>query len=294
MIPAFEDLWFTADDGLKLHALAAGPPGNGNLPVICLPGISRTAEDFRELMVALIADPRHPRRVIALDSRGRGRSARDPDPAHYSVAIELGDLLTLIRAQHIERAILVGTSRGGILAMVLAAIRPQVIAGAVLNDIGPVIEMAGLLRIKGYVGKIAGPRSWDEARASLKTIMGDYFPAFSTNDWEQYARRTWDGDFAPLSDPAIATALAEVDPANPPPALWPQFTALAAAGPVLVVRGERSDLLSRTTVEAMKKCAEDIRSIEVPGEGHAPMLRGSVAATIIGFARDCDTRKPRA
>lgn len=290
-MPKIEDLWFIAEDGLKLHALTAGRTGSDHLPVICLPGISRTAEDFRELIEAFTSDWQHPRRIIALDSRGRGLSERDKNPANYSVGIELRDLLTLIREEKIERAIFIGTSRGGILAMVLAAILPQAIAGTVLNDIGPVIEMEGLLRIKGYVGKIAQPKSWDEAMASLRNIMGASFPAFHENDWKQYARRTWDDDFEPRSDPAISAALAEVDPKNPPPALWLQFEALAAAAPVLVIRGEHSDLLSRDTVREMEKRGADVASIEVPGQGHAPTLGGIIVKNVLDFAAKCDARR---
>lgn len=290
MMPKIEDLWFIAEDGLKLHALTAGRAGSDHLPVICLPGISRTAEDFQDLLEAFAADITRPRRIIALDSRGRGLSERDKNPANYSVGIELRDLLTLIRKEKIERSIFIGTSRGGILAMVLAAILPQAIAGTVLNDIGPVIEMEGLLRIKSYVGKIAQPKSWDEAVASLRNIMGASFPAFHENDWKQYARRTWHDDFEPRSDPAISAALAEVDPKNPPPPLWPQF-AMLAASPVLVIRGEHSDLLSRDTVTEMEKRGADVASIEVPGQGHAPALDGVIVKNILDFAAKCDARR---
>lgn len=289
MTAGIEDLWLTAEDGLRLHALAAGARGGG-LPVICLPGISRTAEDFRALIEAFAKDRQHPRRVLALDSRGRGLSERDPNPANYSIGIELRDLLTLIRAETVERAMIVGTSRGGILAMVLASILPQAIAGAVLNDVGPVLEMEGLLRIKGYVGKIAKPGSWSEAVASLKTVMGPHFPAFGESDWRDYARRTWHDNFEPRSDPAIAAALAEVESSNPPPALWPQFEALAAAGPVLVLRGEHSDLLSRATVAEMKKRGAGVEAIELPGQGHAPAIAGDVIGEILRFAARCDGR----
>src|SRR3984893_318376 len=122
---AIKDLWFTAKDGLKLHALAAGPKDARALPVICLPGISRTAEDFRELLQAIADNEKKQRRVLARDSRGRGLSARDPTPANYTVPIEIGDLLTVLDVEKIERAIFVGTSRGGILTMVMGTVRPQ-------------------------------------------------------------------------------------------------------------------------------------------------------------------------
>jgi pimeloyl-ACP methyl ester carboxylesterase len=287
---AIEDLWFTAKDGLKLHALAAGPKDARALPAICLPGISRTAEDFRELLQAIANNEKNQRRVIALDSRGRGLSARDPTPANYTVPIEIGDLLTVLDAEKIERAVFVGTSRGGILTMVMGAVRPQAIAGAVLNDIGPVLEMKGLLRIKSYVGKMPPPSSWAEAAANLRKIMGEQFPAFDEAKWRDYARRTWredKGSFVPRTDPLISTALADIDPDIPPPDLWAQFEALAKAAPVLVIRGENSDLLSRETVTAMRAKDKRVEAIEIAGQGHAPLIDVATIGPILAFAARC-------
>jgi len=286
-----EDRWFTAKDGLKLHALAAGPKHARALPAVCLPGISRTAEDFRELLQAFAAHAKNPRRAIALDSRGRGLSARDPNPANYTVPIEIGDLLAVLDAENITRAVFVGTSRGGILTMVMGAVRPQAIAGAVLNDIGPVLDMPGLLRIKTYVGKMPRPSSWAEAAANLRKVMGGQFPAFDEATWLDYAHRTWrngkDG-FTPRSDPLISTALADIDPAVPPPDLWKQFDALAAAAPVLVLRGEHSDLLSRETVAGMRAKGQRVEAIEIAGQGHAPFLvEAATIDPILAFAARC-------
>jgi pimeloyl-ACP methyl ester carboxylesterase len=288
---AIEDRWFTAKDGLKLHALAAGPKHARALPAVCLPGISRTAEDFRELLQAFATHTKNPRRAVALDSRGRGLSARDPNPTNYTVPIEIGDLLAVLDAEKITRAVFVGTSRGGILTMVMGAVRPQAIAGAVLNDIGPVLDMPGLLRIKTYVGKMARPSSWAEAAANLRKVMGGQFPAFDEAKWQDYARRTWrngkDG-FTPRSDPLISTALADIDPAVPPPDLWKQFDALAAAAPVLVLRGEHSDLLSRETVAAMRAKDQRVETIEIAGQGHAPFLvEAATIDPILAFAARC-------
>lgn len=284
-----EDFWFPAEDGLKLHALKAMPKAAKTaIPAICLPGVSRTAEDFRTLLAAF-AEGDRPRCAFALDSRGRGLSERDKNPANYSVPVELADLAAFLRAAQIERAVFVGTSRGGILTMALASVMPQKIAGAVLNDIGPVLEMAGLLRIKGYVGKLSQPCSWSEAVAALKAVMGAQFPAFTELDWEQYARRTWNERFEPRSDPAIAKTFDGIDPAAKLPDLWPQFEALAAAGPLLVMRGEQSDLLSRKTVGEMKRRAPKLEAIEIPGQGHAPVLENpDTIRTILRFAACCE------
>jgi len=285
-----EDVYFHAGDGLKLHALRAKAE-SARLPAICLPGISRTAEDFRALVAAFASGPSRGRSAWALDSRGRGLSERDRNPSNYSVPVELGDLIAFLRAMEIERAIFVGTSRGGILTMALAPLMPNMIAGAVLNDIGPALEMRGLLRIKGYVGKIARPRSWPEAIASLQAVMAAHFPALSERDWEAYARQTWDDRFEPRSDPSISHAFDGIDASTPLPALWPQFDALAAAAPVLVLRGEHSDLLSRETVAEMKRRAR-VESIEIAGQGHAPMLEDpKIIRAILDFAAGCDPRE---
>jgi pimeloyl-ACP methyl ester carboxylesterase len=290
-MPAIGSVRFFAPDGLQLHALDAGTNNAAHLPVICLPGLARTSEDFRDLIERLAFDPLRPRRVLALDSRGRGLSARDPNPENYAVPVELGDVFALLAACAIERAVFVGTSRGGILTMVMASVRPELIAGAVLNDIGPVIEMAGLLRIKAYVGRLPAPRDYTDAARLLRGAMGGQFPGWDEATWQRYARLTWQETPAGLVtryDPALSATLATVDPAEPPPPLWEQFEGLAGV-PLMVIRGEHSDLLSRETVAAMRARRPDLETVEIAGEGHAPLLAGDRAlASIARFIARCD------
>ena len=163
--------FISAGDGLRLHARCYGARSVPALPVVCLPGLARTAADFEALGEALASDQSRPRRVIALDYRGRGQSEYDRDPANYNFQVELADVLAVMTALDAARAILIGTSRGGILAMLLAAVRPTAIAGCVLNDIGPVIEPKGLMRIKGYVGKLPQPRSFEEGRRNPAPVV---------------------------------------------------------------------------------------------------------------------------
>lgn len=287
------DLYVASADGLKLHLLDAGPHDAPRLPVVCLPGLARTNEDFRELIEALAFDQATPRRVLALSSRGRGFSDRDPKPENYSVPVELNDLLTALAATGIERAVFVGTSRGGILTMALSMARPQAIAGAVLNDIGPVIEMRGLLRIQSYVGKLPKPKDWNDAVRILKTVMEAEFPAFSANDWDRYVRLTWhepDSGIIGRTDPAIAFNLREIDPAKPAPPLWQLFDGLKQA-PLLVFRGEHSDLLSRESVAAMKARHPAMQAIEVPGVGHPPVFWGDqTIGPVRDFVARCDVQ----
>jgi pimeloyl-ACP methyl ester carboxylesterase len=287
----FEDLYFNAPDGLRLHALAAGTGGATRLPAICLPGLARTAEDFREVMQALGNDARSPRRVFALDSRGRGKSERDPNPANYSVPVELADLLAVLTAAGIERAIFIGTSRGGILTMALTAARKNVIAGAVLNDIGPVLDMAGLLRIKGYVGKLPKPASMADAAALLKRTLGSQFPGLSDDEWRLYARRSFVETAAGIEvnyDPKISTWLKDIDASVPAPTMWPLFDGLAQAR-LMLIRGEHSDLLSLATAAEMRTRRPDMELVAVPGQGHAPLLADRPTVTRIrNFAVSCD------
>lgn len=287
----FEDLYFSAPDGLRLHVLAAGPRASARLPVVCLPGLARTSEDFRELMQALTGDAEPPRRVFALDSRGRGKSARDPNPANYSVPVEIGDLLAVLAAAAIERAVFVGTSRGGILTMTLSAVRPAVIAGAVLNDIGPVLDMAGLLRIKGYVGKLPKPASMADAALVLRRTLGSQFPGLDEEEWRLYARRSFVETASGIEanyDPSISAAIANIDPSAPPPDMWPQFEGLAHAR-LMLIRGEHSDLLSLDTTQAMQQRRPDLELVEVPGQGHAPLLSDRLTIErICAFVARCD------
>src|SRR5215510_6433591 len=204
-------LFVSAQDGLRLHVRAHGARTNRALPVVCLPGLARTTADFDALAVALASDRERPRRVLALDYRGRGKSDYDRKPANYSLQVELADVLSVLTALGIGRAVFVGTSRGGILTMLLAVARPTAIAGCVLNDIGPVIELEGLMRIKGYVGKLPQPASFGEAADALRQRFGSHFPKWNDADWRAFAHRTFKEDggrIVPDYDLALATVLA--------------------------------------------------------------------------------------
>jgi pimeloyl-ACP methyl ester carboxylesterase len=290
-MPDFISHFVSTPDGLKLHVRVYGTGAEARLPVVCLHGLARTGADFHRLACALAFDPAKPRQVIAMDYRGRGRSDHDPSPANYNVGVELNDVLTVLAALRIGPAVFIGTSRGGILTMLLAATAPQLIAGAVLNDIGPVIEPQGLLRIKGYVGKLSQPADFDEAAQMLRRLFGAQFTALSAEDWRAWAERNFqerDGKLVATYDLALAQTLADFDVEKPLPALWPQFDALAHL-PLLVIRGENSDLLSPETVAAMRARHPDLQLLEVAGQGHAPLLmEDDIIARIARFVAGCD------
>ncbi|MEA2875781.1 MAG: hypothetical protein QOF14_977 [Hyphomicrobiales bacterium] len=286
----FVSRFVTAPDGLRLHVRRYGERGRG-LPIVCLPGLTRNGSDFHELATALTTDAAQPRLVITIDSRGRGRSDHDRNPENYSFPVELADVLAVITALEIGPAIFLGTSRGGILTMLLGAARPAAIAGAILNDIGPVIEPKGLMRIKGYAGKLPAPRSFTEGAEILRRLGDAQFPGLSPESWLRQAKQTWrqeNGALVLSYDPKLSKTLESVDVERPLPALWPQFDSLARV-PLMIVHGGNSDILSAATIDAMRARRLDIDVLEVPNQGHAPLLaEPEVIPRIAAFVTLCD------
>ncbi|MFN3670455.1 MAG: alpha/beta fold hydrolase [Bosea sp. (in: a-proteobacteria)] len=270
----FSSFFISARDGLKLHARDYGPLASAAIPVVCLPGLARTSADFHELALALSQDEARPRRVLALDYRGRGRSQYDSNWRNYDIRVELDDVMQTLTAAGVSEAIFIGTSRGGLLTMALGAARPAMIKGAVLNDVGPVIDARGLLRIKGYVGKLPTPRSFTEGAEILKRLSDQQFSAFGDAQWEMMARRTWterDGRIVPDYDPNLMKVLEELDLEAPLPVLWNYFAGLNGV-PVLAIRGANSDLLAEATLQEMAERHPDCQIHTVAGQGHAPVL----------------------
>ncbi|MGB7036263.1 MAG: alpha/beta hydrolase [Xanthobacteraceae bacterium] len=289
---ASRDIFVTAQDGLRLHVCEYGPRTASALPVVCLPGLARTVADFDSLAPALAnGDP--PRRVIAIDSRGRGQSDYDKNPANYNLAVELGDVVGVLAALEIGAAVFVGSSRGGLLTMLLAVAHPTAVAGAVLHDIGPVIEPKGLARIKSYVGKLPQPRDHADGAEILRRLFDTQFPKFTPAQWLAAAQRTWKnegGKLLPTYDVRLSKTLAEIDIERPLPAMWNEFDALKRV-PVLLIRGANSDILSAATAAAMRDHHPDLATIEIADQGHVPALDDPVLiARIADFARSCDAR----
>ena len=286
--------FITAQDGLRLHVRAWGPRLAALLPVVCLPGLARTVADFETLASALASGANGPRSVLALDLRGRGRSDYDRNPKNYNVQVELADVLAVLTALAVDQAVFIGTSRGGILTMLLAVARPTALAGCVLNDVGPVIETVGLMRIKSYVGKLPQVASLHEAADVLRRLLAAQFPKLSDDDWVAFARRTFKDDggrIVPDYDVRLGKTLAQIDPTRPVPALWKEFNALARV-PLLVIRGGNSDILSRATVAAMQTRHPAMEAVEVADQGHAPLLSDpALIARIAAFAESCDARR---
>lgn len=282
----FRSVFTTSQDGLKLHARDYGERHSARLPVVCLAGLTRNATDFHDLAMALSRHRHRPRRVVAIDLRGRGLSDHDRDWRNYDPRVEITDVMDQLAALGVGHAVFVGTSRGGLIAMGLGAARPGLLKGVVLNDIGPVIEAQGLIRIRSYVGKLPPPRSWPEAVDILRRISDARFPALDEDDWMALARGSWvekDDTLVPSYDTSLFKGLAALDLEAPLPPVWPYFNSLAGL-PVLAIRGENSDLLSAATLNAMSAAHPRLEALTVAGQGHAPLLRDApTIARIVSF-----------
>jgi pimeloyl-ACP methyl ester carboxylesterase len=287
-----DSLFVTAQDGLRLHVRQNGMRTAPGLPVICLPGLARTVADFETLAPSLAGNAGRDRRVIAIDSRGRGRSDYDSDPENYTLATELADVVSVLTALGVGRAVFVGSSRGGILSMLLAVAHPTAIAGVVLHDIGPVIEPKGVVRIKSYVGKLPQPRTFAEGAEILRRQFATQFPKLTAVQWLAAAHRTWrmmDDVLKPTYDVRLARTLEGIDIERPLPPMWNEFDALARV-PIMVIRGANSDILSAETVAAMATRHPGMQSIEVPDQGHVPLFDGEdVLLKIAQFVATCDS-----
>jgi pimeloyl-ACP methyl ester carboxylesterase len=281
----FVSIFVTALDGLSLHVRKYGSHVASALPIVCLPGLARTAADFHILAMALTADPANPRLVLALDYRGHGQSQYDRDPNNYTIRVALADLSTVLVAFEITSAIFIGTSFGGVLAMMVAVLPPAGAAGVILNDIGPVMEPRGLIRIKSYVGKLPIARNFEEGAEILRWLFKAQFTNLAPQDWIAFAQRTWHeghDTLVPSHDPKLARALRGFS-LERLPRLWDQFDALARI-PLMIIRGANSDMLARSTLNGMLARRDQLEVVVVPDQGHAPLLaEPSVIRRIAAF-----------
>jgi len=275
--PRYADRYFTVRDGLKLHY--RDYPGSADRPpLLCLPGLTRNAKDF-----AALAERYSPRfRVIAPDFRGRGMSEYDPVPARYLPPTYTQDMIELMDQLAVPQAILVGTSLGGLVTMLMAVMAPQRIAASVLNDIGPEIDDTGVDRIKTYVGKGVRFSSWDKAAEVVAANNAHAFDGYTHDDWLRMAQRNCREDNGEIIfdyDQAIAQPFNSDAPA-PAFDIWPLFAALAQK-PLLVIRGAKSDLLSAAALEKMHAAATNMESAVVAGVCHTPELNEPEAVAAI-------------
>ena len=274
---SFEDRYFTVRDGLRLH-YRDYPGASDKPPLLCLHGLTRNARDWAEF--AGRHSPGH--RVLALEFRGRGGSDYDPVPARYLPTTYAADVIEMLDQLSIPDAIFVGTSLGGLVTMVIAATSPKRIRATILNDVGPDVDPAGIGRILSYVGNDVRFESWDAAADAIAANYGASFDRYTHDDWVKMAKRNCreeNGQIRFDYDMAIAEPFKNAG-ATPQPDLWPLFHALAAK-PLLIVRGEKSDLLTAETASKMQAAAPNMKLAVVEGVGHAPELNEPEAVAAI-------------
>ncbi|MFI0848736.1 alpha/beta fold hydrolase [Mesorhizobium sp. IMUNJ 23232] len=287
----FTDFFYLSKDGLRLHARVYGDGDHARTPAVCLPGLTRNVRDFHELALFLSTHPETPRRVIAFDYRGRGASAYDPNWKNYNIVTEAEDILAGIDALGISEAAFIGTSRGGLIIHMLAAMRLSVLKASVFNDIGPVVEAVGLAHIRSYLENASPAATFAQAEQAQRAIHGADFPALSDQDWARMVKAIYrDENGRPVADydPALVNTVIALDLRQSLPALWERFEALRAV-PVMVIRGENTRLLSTGTVAEMEQRHSGMEVITIAGQGHPPMLEtGDLPERIARFLAKLD------
>lgn len=266
--------YFTTSDGKQIYYEDTGQ----GAPLLCLAGLTRNCRDFSYL-APHVTDLR----MIAMDYRGRGQSDYDPDYRNYNILREGQDAIELLDHLGLDRAFILGTSRGGLIAMGLAVSHPDRLSGVVLNDVGPVIEPAAIERIMEYVGQKPNAQSYDQAAQALQYLMSAQFPGVPLARWREAAEFQYVETAQGLDlryDPALRTALIEQSASGEPVDLWPLFDALRPF-PTGVIRGANSDLLSSASLTLMQDRDPSLMTAEVPDRGHVPFLDEPEALTLL-------------
>ena len=266
---SYTDFLWASHDGLSLYSRVYEGPSPGAPTVLCLHGLTRNSRDFEDLAPHLQARYR----VVVPDVRGRGRSARDPNPQNYQPAIYVQDIVGLLDTLGAAKAVVIGTSMVGLLGMMMGVGHRPRVAGLVLNDMGPEVDPVGLERIKGYAGKLPPPKNWDDAIAQTQFMFGSAWPNLTAERWANLTRRGYvqdkNGVLSVDADPMIGEMLRAAPPATA--TLWPFWSALRGI-PILALRGAQSDILSAATFAKMKAEMPDLKQLEVAQRGHVPLL----------------------
>ena len=283
---SFTEFYYTNQEGMRLYARDYGDVLAPGMPVLCLPGLTRNSKDFDKLAEHLSAT----HRVICPDFRGRGRSDYCKSWTEYTPQAEARDTFDLMAAAGVPHAVIIGTSRGGLVATLMAAQRPGALKGVVLNDVGPEVSQEGITRIMGYAGKMPAPESWDIAAITLRQMNERHFPTITGPGWHEFAHMTFrdeDGKPALDYDSKIGDGLRIGMKLlrGKLPNMWTEFKALYTI-PTLVLRGENSDLLSAETVKRMEDVHPRLTAVTVPDRGHAPWLDEPQSLAAIGTFLD--------
>ena len=302
----FSEHRFTSRDGLSLYYRSYDPGADGRSDVqpgpvvLCLPGLTRNSKDFHDLATHLVNQPGGPWPVICPDLRGRGQSDRDRHYHHYQPATYVRDTWRLLDQAGIDQVIIVGTSLGGLMAMIMAAQQARRLVGVVLNDVGPEVPPGALARIARYAGRAPPVSDWPTAAMQAKGMYEVAYPDMPESFWRDYARLFWreneQGMLEPDVDPGVGLALRRPSPflkglqrlhraglvqrlggVNIDP--WDSFRAMTM--PTLLVHGVLSDVLTDDIVDRMRQVKPDLQVVRVPGRGHVPLLDEPVAREAI-------------
>jgi len=287
----WHDFRYTSTDGLSLAGRKYGWNNKDVTPVVCLSGLSRNSADFHELALYLATQAETKRPVLCLDYRGRGNSDHDKNWENYNVLTEADDVVQGLIAAGLEHAHFIGTSRGGMIIMMLAAMKPTLLTSVIMNDIGPEIDGPGLVRIKKMLESGSDAANWSEAAAAIKSTGQRDFPKRDDGEWERQAKLIFKEDGGKLIrnyDLKLVNTVKAIDLDVPLPSLWPQFTGLSKI-PLMLIRGDNTDLLSEKTVEKMREVHSSMEYISVKDQGHAPDLGSDGLPQKIGTFLDRQT-----
>ncbi|MCR8922883.1 alpha/beta hydrolase [Dasania sp. GY-MA-18] len=279
----YQAVWYQSNDGLKLYArdyVCQRSNQQAKATILCLHGLTRNSADFDFICSHLSKDYR----LIAADQRGRGLSSYDPQAENYHPGIYVQDMLTLLNTLSIPKVILLGTSLGGLMSLMLSAMVPERITASILNDVGPELDASGLARIQEYVGKQTPVTNWQQAVVQARKINAKELPDLNASDWESFTRAIYreneQGQPVLAYDPAIAQLMNANKTTAAPPDLWPLFE-LIAHKPLLLIRGQTSDILTLDCVHKMQSIKPTMEYCEVANRGHAPLLNEPQSLTAI-------------
>ncbi len=285
------DIRYTSNDGLSLYAKSYGAD-DAPLTALCMHGLTRNHKDFEPMIEALLSAGLNVR-FIAVDVRGRCQSDNDTNLENYTPATYAGDMVTLLNHLDIDKVVLIGTSMGGLMSMVMMSMIPDRILGVAMNDIGPELDQRGLDRISGYVGGNTTQPDWDTAGKAVASVQQVAFPDYSHEDWVAFAKRTYrensDGSLELDYDPAIGRTVSDVKPTPETNALmWQLFNGMKPA-PLLLFRGELTDLLAADIAEKMIETHGNAKLVTVPRVGHAPLLdEAEVVSALTSFLKSLE------
>lgn len=287
---SWEDLYFKSYGGLTLYGRRY-PGDETKRPLLCLPNITENGRTYEPLAQSLVQHELSSRPIYTLDFRGRGHSEHDPDWNNYTPLVEMLDIVNFMTRMQLHKPIILASGWSGVIIMTLAALYPTMVGPLILNDTAPKLETNGLIRIQAFIGRLPTPTSWRQATELVKDLNKNHFTDLRDEDWQRIAHQQYneeDGHPTLAYDPNLQKTLIMVDVTEGPPMMWDQFNALKHV-PVLAIRGENSDVVSKETFEEMANQHPNLQKFIVANEGHTPRLDDDLSVERIRlFLDQCD------